>query len=147
MAEQCELNAKAMNVGHITSTIRWGEKPFPRKPTAASTESTARLARYHLLFENMAQYQNNVIALGHHADDQVETCLMRVAKGSTLYGAAGMKAIRRWGMTISGSKDILGWTGELGLSKWIIRPLLPFPKVTPKKQTESMTQQVCRIVY
>ncbi|KAI0063391.1 hypothetical protein BV25DRAFT_1824493 [Artomyces pyxidatus] len=42
-----------------------------------TTEGIARHARYQILFKAMMQHDANVIAFGHHADDQVETALMR----------------------------------------------------------------------
>jgi tRNA(Ile)-lysidine synthase TilS/MesJ len=69
------------------------------------------------------------IAFGHHADDQVETFLMRIAKGTSTLGLGGMKAVRRFGMggVVDGK---MGWFGHLGMKRWIVRPLLSVSKVT-----------------
>lgn len=71
----------------------------------------------------------SVIAFGHHADDQVETALLRMSNGSSQYGLAGMRPCRRWGMGFGNESSGLAWAGHLGMKKWIIRPFLQMPKV------------------
>ncbi|MBT8042363.1 MAG: tRNA lysidine(34) synthetase TilS, partial [Pontiella sp.] len=51
-----------------------------------SVEMAARQAR-HAFF---AEFPDAVIALGHHADDQVETFLLRLARGAGTEGLGGM---------------------------------------------------------
>lgn len=57
---------------------------------SSANEDTARTARYGAFFEMAAD--GGVIFLGHHGDDQAETLLMRLAKGTALTGLAGMHA-------------------------------------------------------
>ena len=71
---------------------------------AAASETTARAARYQWLTRLADALDADLIFTAHHQDDQVETILMRVFKGSGPAGLAGM-ALRR---------------GRL------VRPLLPF---------------------
>ncbi|KAG6335031.1 hypothetical protein ID866_4057 [Astraeus odoratus] len=130
MAAQAAANATAMGMQHRSLEIPWGEAPFPHKPLSSTAfERHAREARYHVLFHGMTQAGATAVAFGHHADDQVETSLMRLAKGSTEIGAAGMRRCRRWGMGSGSSEDGLGWVGHRGLDRFIVRPLLDFSKV------------------
>jgi len=69
-----------------------------------SVETSAREIRYRLLRECMEKYGYTKVALGHHKDDQAETVLMHLIRGSGLTGLSGMKAQR----------------------DCFIRPLLPF---------------------
>ncbi|MDO4427521.1 MAG: tRNA lysidine(34) synthetase TilS [Moraxella sp.] len=55
-----------------------------------ANESTARTARYGAFFRLMAD--DGVLFLAHHGDDQAETVLMRLAKGTALTGLLGMQA-------------------------------------------------------
>ena len=92
-------------------------------------ENTARDARYHSLFQLMTRENIPAIAFGHHADDQVETALMRLGRGSTKLGAGGMRPCRRWGMGLSSDENALGYAGYEGMNRWIVRPLLDVSKV------------------
>ncbi|KAF8891234.1 PP-loop family-domain-containing protein [Infundibulicybe gibba] len=129
MAERCADTARSIGVEHITARVPWSQHPFPSTPAPGeSFENVARLARYHLLFQTMKQYSADVLAFGHHADDQVETSLMRLGRGTTEFGAAGMRKCRRWGMGLSRDEGGLGWAGNEGMTRWIVRPLLDFNK-------------------
>ncbi|KAJ3733969.1 hypothetical protein DFJ43DRAFT_174587 [Lentinula guzmanii] len=127
MAQRCTENAKSLGVEHHVVKVPWSKDGFPKLPTEGPLEHIARLARYRVLFDGMTKVNASVLALGHHADDQVETSLMRIMKGSTEDGAAGMKRCRRWGMNFG----YFGAGGPMdyeGMGRWIIRPLLTFPK-------------------
>ncbi|KAG6814597.1 hypothetical protein H0H92_000126 [Tricholoma furcatifolium] len=128
MARQCATTAEKLGIEHVTSKVAWSQPPFPPRPLAGQPlEADARVARYRALFDAMTEKEINVIAFGHHLDDQVETSLMRLAMGSTKLGARGMRPCRRWGMgapTASGSEF-----GYKGMERWIVRPLLDIGKV------------------
>src|SRR5205085_10547889 len=56
------------------------------------TEGAARTARYDFLRNSAAQTHSSAIALGHTQDDQVETLLLHLLRGS---GSRGLGAMRR----------------------------------------------------
>lgn len=129
MAHRAAANATSMGITHHTLHIPWGCPPFPCRPVPGTPfENIARQVRYHVLLRGMTHSGASILALGHHADDQVETSLMRLARGSTLVGAAGMRRRRRWGMGSGNSIDDLTWVGHPGMSHFIVRPLLDFSK-------------------
>jgi tRNA(Ile)-lysidine synthase len=72
-----------------------------------TTETVARRARYAWLREVRRRVGARYVVLGHHRDDQLETILMRVLKGSGPAGLAAMAPVGRGGL---------------------VRPLLPFSK-------------------
>lgn len=139
---------------HSELPVPWGEPPFPPRPrmggakdananadvgavavavAGEAIESVARTARYRLMFDAMVhereQRRVHVLATGHHADDQVETVLMRLGSGSTALGLGGMRPVRRFGMAMGKNESDFGWFGHEGLDRWIVRPLLDVPKV------------------
>ncbi len=55
-----------------------------------SIEESARILRYRYLFEQAEKIQASAVLVGHNADDQVETILMHLLRGSGLSGLRGM---------------------------------------------------------
>lgn len=66
-----------------------------REYVSLSTEEAARMARYAFFVDVASRSGADVIATGHTLDDQAETVLMRVIKGSSLKGLAGVAPVRR----------------------------------------------------
>jgi tRNA(Ile)-lysidine synthase len=63
----------------------------PAQPISGNIQSSARATRYALLEQAAHDHMCAYIATAHHGDDQLETMLMRLARGS---GVDGMAAIR-----------------------------------------------------
>jgi len=57
-------------------------------------EEEARLARYAFLERARAHFGAQLIAVAHHKDDQAESVLLHLIRGSGLAGLSGMKAQR-----------------------------------------------------
>jgi len=60
-----------------------------------SPEEIARNARLEFLFKVVKGIGATKIALGHNLDDQAETVLMRLLRGTGLYGLSGMLPTRK----------------------------------------------------
>jgi tRNA(Ile)-lysidine synthase len=61
-----------------------------------STEEAAREVRYRFLAETAAATGSNIVAVGHTRDDQVETVLMHLVRGSGTRGLVGLKPLNNW---------------------------------------------------
>jgi len=62
-----------------------------------SLEEIARNVRLAFLFKVAKDLKAKKIALGHNLDDQAETVLMRIIRGTGLYGMAGILPTRKIG--------------------------------------------------
>jgi len=77
-------------------TFEYGQfnvKEF-QKVRGISLQNAARKIRFHFFNVLLQKYNANKIVLGHNADDQAETVLLRLMRGSGLKGLKGMLPIR-----------------------------------------------------
>lgn len=68
----------------------WQEEDQPIN----NQEAAAREVRYAFFTEKMQELSAKVLVTAHHADDQMETILMRLTRGSTLAGYSGIQPSR-----------------------------------------------------
>ncbi|RXT09016.1 tRNA lysidine(34) synthetase TilS [Ammoniphilus sp. CFH 90114] len=96
------------------------------RETGANPQAAARQVRYQFFQEVASQWGIRKLALAHHANDQAETILMRVFRGTGIEGIAGIPDSRAWGPLT------------------IIRPLLSFYKDDLEKycQLQGITPRV-----
>ncbi|MFQ5894302.1 MAG: tRNA lysidine(34) synthetase TilS [Nitrospinota bacterium] len=124
LREECRLRLSALHVDHGLRAGGREEARFVRRLSAElgvefaaakaavrsrwrrseeSLEEAARRARYACFREALARTGAQRLALGHQADDQTETVLMRLLDGTGLAGLGGIPPVREG---------------------WLIRPLL-----------------------
>jgi tRNA(Ile)-lysidine synthase len=103
-AEAETVAALAAKLGVPHEILVWtGVKPSTRM------QERAREARYRLLIGHARAIGAEAIVTAHHADDQAETVLFRLIRGSGVAGLAGMEAMsERDGVTIA--RPLLGVT-------------------------------------
>jgi len=85
---------------HRAKTVEWAEEK------GISIQMAAREIRYHFFEEIRAQQNLDGIVLAHHEDDQLETILLNLVRGTGIEGLYGMSE----------------------RSGWLIRPLLTFSR-------------------
>ena len=76
----------------------------PAERIAGNLQSAARRTRYALLEAWRAEHSLDWLLTAHHADDQAETLLMRLDRGSGVAGLAGVRAVN--GRVV---RPLLGW--------------------------------------
>ena len=79
-------------------------------------ELAARELRYKFLLETAEAHDAAAVLVAHHADDQIETVLMHLIRGTGLNGLTGMysKKITNWHPTIPLVRPMLGiWREEI----------------------------------
>lgn len=67
-----------------------------RERTGLSTEVAARELRYQFFSEQMEKFQANLLALGHHGDDQIETMLMNLTRSASSSSFSGIPVRRNF---------------------------------------------------
>ncbi|WP_366555537.1 tRNA lysidine(34) synthetase TilS [Aquibaculum sediminis] len=87
-ARQVAACAEALGAGH--RTLLWRDPP-----QSGPVQAAARRARLDLMQQACRDAGCLHLLLAHHRDDQIETLLLRLAKGSDLDGLAGMAPQRR----------------------------------------------------
>ena len=113
---------EAERVGLPCQVLKWaGRKP------AKGIQAAARAARYQLMHEALVEeakpYQklDRALLTAHHYEDQAETFLMRLARGS---GIDGLSAMQHTALIATDTMP----PGAYGVQLTVIRPLLDFPK-------------------
>ena len=93
-----------LEVRHSILTARWAELP------QTAIQEHARNQRYRLLGYWAEERGLDALATAHHAEDQAETLLMRLARGSGVKGLAGMRARSvSPGAHVRLLRPLLGW--------------------------------------
>ncbi len=77
----------------LSRTLDAVDVPHLAREWGIGIEAAARKARYDFLARVAKQLNITCVAVAHHADDQAETLLMHIARGSGLRGLRGMRPV------------------------------------------------------
>ena len=122
-AEAEFVAAACAKIGVSHETLKWN-----RSQSTGNLQDQARRGRYGLIARWAQGRRITHIALGHTADDQAETFLMNLARGSGIDGLAGMR--HRWsddGITwtrpflLQDRADLRAWLSRRGIA-WVDDP-------------------------
>ncbi len=81
---------KAVSRKNLPAIFESGDVRGYAESKGLSIEEAARTLRYRFLFEQARECDAQAVAVGHTADDQVETVLMHFLRGAGLTGLKGM---------------------------------------------------------
>ena len=112
--------AKALGLKCEILTVR-GKKP------KSDIEAWARQARYRLMAEGLIRHGLAALYLAHHQDDQAETFLIRLARGSGLDGLGAMRKLAPF--PIPGRENLT-----------LARPLLAVPRAVLREDLKARGQ-------
>ena len=106
-AEMVAALCQKLGVPHEILSIEWKEKP------TTAIQERARARRYKELADWAGRREIKLLATAHHADDQAETLLMRLARGSGVQGLGAMRPTRQIpGTDITLARPLLRWKKE-----------------------------------
>ena len=74
--------------------VKTVDVPAYKRKNSLSSQEAARVIRYQFLENVREHFQAKKIALGHNADDQAETLMMWLLRGSGLRGLSGIPPVR-----------------------------------------------------
>lgn len=89
-------------------------------------EQNARDARYKFLTEVAVDHKAGVILTGHTMNDQAETFLLNLIRGSGPDGLAGMSALRPIDSGIRIARPLLGWATRNDTEQFCLDNLIRF---------------------
>lgn len=78
---------------HVPCSIYCYDVESEAKKRKQSTEEAGREVRREAFFREMQLYHGTKIALAHHEDDNAETFLMNLSRGSRLQGLGGIRPV------------------------------------------------------
>ena len=119
-----ETMAKKLN---LPATIEQTDSfEYQKLHSISSFEEASREVRYHFLGTVACKVGAQAVAVGHTADDQMETILMHIIRGSGLDGLQGMKEFSKWGSPRDDAK------------LQVFRPLLSVTKIDCQSYCEDL---------
>lgn len=113
--------------------------------TGQSIEEAGRTARYEFLERAAIAEQAQFIAIAHHADDQAETVLHRILRGTSLKGLGGIPERRRLrpGSDLQVIRPLLSFTRQ-NIIDYLARREIPWMHDATNDDTTAATRNLIR---
>jgi tRNA(Ile)-lysidine synthase len=123
------------SAGEASTVARWARKAGLKseilrvagKKPKSDIEAWARQARYRLMAESLIRHRLTSLYLAHHQDDQAETFLLRLGRGSGLDGLSAMRKLSPF--PLPGHENLV-----------LARPLLEVPRTALRETLEDRGQ-------
>ncbi len=117
-AQFCRRFCEAFDISFV---LFEADAPTEARERHITLEEAARDIRYRLITQYLTEHPDiTAVLMAHHADDQAETVLFRLLRGTSLRGLAGIPETRS--ITVSDNNS------QPSRSVPLIRPLLAFSK-------------------
>lgn len=126
----CRNFCDSLGIGFISKSVDVESYAKDRK---LSKQEAARELRYRVFEDVSAEVKATKIALGHNADDQAETFMMRLLRGSGTKGLSGIPPVRRLAYSVQRTAP------TVKNNVLIIRPLIE----TERKDIEEFLSVHC----
>ena len=108
-----------------------------RREEGLSIEAAARKARHHALLEEATAFRADAIALGHTADDQIETVLLSLLRGAGLRGLAGMREESESPFTLASGERVPIVRPLLGVTRADVMRYLKERRLRPRQDASN----------
>ena len=93
--EDCAFVQELCRKEEVPLEVHRIDAPALGADSGRSVEEAARDARYRILMEAARRLEIRAVATAHHMDDQAETVLWNLMRGSSLAGLGGILPVRR----------------------------------------------------
>ena len=114
-------------VGRANLSVSRSAKTGMRKP-AGNLEQAGRQARYVFLEKTAKKKNSSLVLTAHTLDDQAETILMRLLRGSAAEGLSGVPKVRELsqGSQVRLIRPLLGWARRIDTEGYCRRRQIDF---------------------
>ncbi len=148
-AEAVQVAGWLAPLGIVHTTLAWEQGP--QEPKNRSMQKAARDARYGLMAAWCVGGGRSHLFLAHHADDQVETFLIRLTRGSGVSGLAAMMpatALGTAGGSVILARPLLGFAKAdlLAVCRTLNQPWIEDPSNTNMSSTRVRFRQAARLL-
>jgi tRNA(Ile)-lysidine synthase len=109
--------AKSLAFDFVVGRTNLKMRPVSKRPTSKAQENleqAARKARYEFLHKSAVKVGSEYVLTGHTLDDQAETVLLRLLRGSAAEGLSGTPTVRelKRGSKVKLVRPLLAWAGR-----------------------------------
>jgi tRNA(Ile)-lysidine synthase len=127
-ADQAPRIAEIAQGFGVPCQVRRVDVPAYQAITGWGVQQAARTARYQALAASVAETQADVLLVAHTADDQAETLLLNLLRGTGVKGLGGMRLLDSLDVARLGPPALAG--AQLAAPLSVARPLLRVERAT-----------------
>ncbi len=121
----------------VPVTVRRVGVPEMRRAEGLSVEEAARRARHLALLEAADAFGAGAVVLGHTTDDQIETVLLSLLRGSGLRGLAGMAEETESAFALANGKRVPILRPLLGVTRADVMGYLKVRRLRPREDASN----------